>query len=325
MAPSMRCGVLISLMLTQHAAALAPPNSGPNDRRKARLEQRGLSPQPSMKMVSAPPDAESASSLARRTLLTTNQGCWSGWEVAFDPRTGLAKTLDDAYVAEELREWGQSPLGWETFVEDTTDGNLWQRRGFRVLPEAGCAADEVAVAPFAFGLDLTACRVVATDGLTSADSPRRPSGECANAVGQPFVDVRTIFGASELGDRCRVDVKVDAASLCIVACVVCAETRDTATEPPYSSVPKPGSARAKGLDSSMVSKRCGPCFLSEKDGAAWFGADGSTKLKLVNGLLHVGLVPRAGGGVDVDVSLNGRGLRRAFAENGDVLDLERIS
>ena len=36
------------------AAALTPPN-GPNDRRRARLEQRGLSPQPPMQMVAAPP------------------------------------------------------------------------------------------------------------------------------------------------------------------------------------------------------------------------------------------------------------------------------
>ena len=36
------------------AAALTPPNT-PNDRRRARLEQRGLSPQPQMKMVAAPP------------------------------------------------------------------------------------------------------------------------------------------------------------------------------------------------------------------------------------------------------------------------------
>jgi len=36
------------------AAALTPPNT-PNDRRRARLEQRGLSPQPQIKMVAAPP------------------------------------------------------------------------------------------------------------------------------------------------------------------------------------------------------------------------------------------------------------------------------
>ena len=87
--------LLLSLALTQrHAAALTPP-TGPNDRRRARLEQRGLSPQPSVKMVAAPPDAELASSLARRTLLTTQKGCWAGWEVAFDPRTGRPKPLDE--------------------------------------------------------------------------------------------------------------------------------------------------------------------------------------------------------------------------------------
>ena len=45
-------GLLLGLLVP--AAALTPPN-GPNDRRRARLEQRGLSPQPPMQMVAAPP------------------------------------------------------------------------------------------------------------------------------------------------------------------------------------------------------------------------------------------------------------------------------
>ena len=324
MALSMRW-VLISLVA--HAAALRGPANAPNnDRRRARLEQRGLSPQPPLKMVAAPPDAELASSLARRTLLTTQRGCWAGWEVSFDPRTGRPKPLDDAYVAEELREWGQSPLGWETFVEDSGDDSLWQRSGFRVLPEAGCAADEVAVAPFSWGVDLTSCRVVASSHvILAADSPRRPSGECGQAVAQPFVDVRTIFGPSDLGDRIRVDVKIDAASCTIISCVVCAERRDSSTEPPFSSPPKPGSARAKGLDSSSVSSRCGPCFVSSKDGSATFDSDGATKLELVDGLIHVWLAPRNNGGADVGVVLGGRGLRRSIAADGDVVDVGRIS
>ena len=246
--------------------------------------------------------------------------------MAFDPRTGHPKPLDDAYVAEELREWGQSPLGWETFVEDSGDDSLWQRSGFRVLPEAGCAADEVAVAPFSWGVDLASCRVVASShGILAADSPRRPSGECGSAVSQPFVDVRTIFGPSDLGDRIRVDVKVDAASCTIISCVVCAEKRDSSTEPPFSSPPKPGSARAKGLDSSSVSSRCGPCFVSSKDGSATFDEDGATKLELVDGLIHVWLAPRNNGGADVGVVLGGRGLRRSIAADGDVVDVGRIS
>ena len=246
--------------------------------------------------------------------------------MAFDPRTGHPKPLDDAYVAEELREWGQSPLGWETFVEDSGDDSLWQRSGFRVLPEAGCAADEVAVAPFSWGVDLASCRVVASShGILAADSPRRPSGECGSAVSQPFVDVRTIFGPSDLGDRIRVDVKVDAASCTIISCVVCAEKRDSATEPPFSSPPKPGSARAKGLDSSSVSSRCGPCFVTSKDGTATFDEDGATKLELVDGLIHVWLAPRVNGGADVGVVLGGRGLRRSIAADGGVLDVGRIS
>ncbi len=323
--------MLISLLA--HAAALRGPSNAPNnDRRRARLEQRGLSPQPPIKMVAAPPDAELASSLARRTLLTTQKGCWAGWEVSFDIRTGRPKPLDDAYVAEELREWGQSPLGWETFVEDSGDDSLWQRNGYRVLPEAGCAADEVAVAPFSWGVDLAQCRVVASShGILAADSPRRPSGECGSAVSrgsavsQPFVDVRTIFGPSDLGDRIRVDVKVDAASCTIISCVVCAERRDSSTEPPFSSPPKPGSARAKGLDSSSVSSRCGPCFVSSKDGTATFDSDGATKLELVDGLIHVWLAPRNNGGADVGVVLGGRGLRRSIAADGGVLDVGRIS
>ena len=102
--------------------------------------------------------AETLSDLSRFSVLTSNQGCWSGWEVAFDPRTGRPVALDEAYVPEELLEWGAPSR--EKISQPS--GANWERTAFRVLPEAGCAADECSVSVLTFGLDLAAASVVAT-------------------------------------------------------------------------------------------------------------------------------------------------------------------
>ena len=154
--------------------------------------------------------------------------------MAFDPRTGHPKPLDDAYVAEELREWGQSPLGWETFVEDSGEDALWQRSGFRVLPEAGCAADEVAVAPFSWGVDLASCRVVASShGILAADSPRRPSGECGQAVAQPFVAEGTQKKVSVFSWAAATAASEALSSCCGAACLPRELGGTRSNAPPY--------------------------------------------------------------------------------------------
>ena len=90
---------------------------------------------------------------------------------------------DEAFlapVAEELREWGQSPLGWETFVEDSGDDSLWQRNGYRVLPEAGCAADA------ARRLAWCSTSASETEATVSVHAFRREIGRKDRASAAPF-------------------------------------------------------------------------------------------------------------------------------------------
>ena len=283
--------------------------------------------------------AETLSDLSRFSVLTSNQGCWSGWEVAFDPRTGRPVALDEAYVPEELLEWGAPPLGWEVFSRDGARGANWERTAFRVVPEAGCAADECSVSVLTFGLDLAAASVVATRGgrVAAVDSCRYPSGECGEllAAASPFVEVRTIFARDGAGpeaggllaryDRVRVDLKFDARACALVKCVVSCETKDACDAPPYSSPARRGSSRARGLEASDVSRRCGEVFVGRDDGEAAFAPDGSATLTLGAGAVRLAYGPlaaAAGSFLDVSLPAEGLGFRREIAADGALLACE---
>jgi len=72
---------------------------------------------------------------------------WAGYEATFCPKKGTPFPLDDSYVSPDLVEWGQVPLGWETFSVEgpKNDAALTLERHLtRIFPEAGCAADNVA-------------------------------------------------------------------------------------------------------------------------------------------------------------------------------------
>ena len=176
------------LLVAATAYALTPGSPPGGRKPRTKLEQRGLTPADGSTL-------ELGSDLARASILKSNAGCWSGWEVSFCPRTGKALPLDEAYLPEELREWGPPPLGWETFCLDGADGSIWTRSGFRILPEAGCAADEVAASTFSWGLDLSTAFLRATTEAMAVDAPKYPSGECGAAAtgAPPFVEVRTVF------------------------------------------------------------------------------------------------------------------------------------
>jgi hypothetical protein len=79
--------------------------------------------------------------------------------------------------------------------------DTWERQLARVLPECGCAADNVATAPATVCVDLLAARVrcwpLAGSGgsVQLLDSFKRPSGETnvEIAASAPFVECRTLF------------------------------------------------------------------------------------------------------------------------------------
>mmetsp|Transcript_26330 Transcript_26330/g.88502 ORF Transcript_26330/g.88502 Transcript_26330/m.88502 type:complete len:325 (-) Transcript_26330:217-1191(-) len=285
-----------------------------------------------------------AESLDRAALLRTSEGCWAGWEVSFSARDGKAEALDASYVSEDLLEWGQVPLGWEVYSRDDFDGELcaaWTRSSFRVLPEAGCAADEVAVAANSAGVDLgqATVRALAAGDILVVDTRRYPSGETTAAIGAspPFVEARSLFygepgaprrrdgaGAPLLAryDRVRVELKLDPTCAAFVKVAVFMESR-VACGPPFSSKRKPGSSRATGLDATTVSKQCGKCFVSAAgDGSADYGENGETTLSLASGRILLNLKPTEDGGcaLDAELPMDGVTLRRRYAADGALLE-----
>lgn len=117
-------------------------------------------------------------------------GVWVGWEATFSSLSGKAQPLPDNVVPEEMQEWGQTPFGWEVLSnEGPGTGAQWARRVARVLPELGCAADNVAVEQASVEVDLQTAQVHHT-----------PHGACSVwAVDTPaqapstVEEVRTVF------------------------------------------------------------------------------------------------------------------------------------
>jgi len=89
----------------------------------------------------------------------------------------------------------------------------------------------------------------------------------------------------------------------------------------------PGSARARGLDATSVTDRCGKCFARRDVGSAAFDADGGTTLALA-GDVYVSLRPLGAArdsGAALDVSVAGAGLRREVTAAGDVDVVARLA
>lgn len=139
--------------------------------------------------------------LQHEAILASSSGAWAGWEVAFSALTGKPQPIDSIYVPEELAEWGQTPMGWELIVWEGTSGKTrrWERQIARILPELGCAADNVAVATSQDFKELKASHVhtwpLERSTVQIVDSKRFPSGETNEdiAAATPFVECRTIF------------------------------------------------------------------------------------------------------------------------------------
>ena len=203
-------------------------------------------------------------------------GAWAGWQCDFDGATGALRRVPDRYVPEALVEWGQVPDGFEllaaevgrddvsfqglsplttrkspsllaaeALVEHGAAAPRLERRFARMLPEEGCANDNLAAEYSSSTLELLLGDASASDlGVAGDDGdddvPRVALAGCdelgaftldgpASAGGDVW-HLRTIFAASA-GDggarrRVRVTLRFDAAAAAVRGAVrVAAERR----------------------------------------------------------------------------------------------------
>jgi hypothetical protein len=148
----------------------------------------------------------SSLSLQRAAVLAAASGAWAGWENSFSAMTARPKPLDESYVSPDLVEWGQVPMGWEVLSCEgakNSDYTCLERQLARILPEAGCAADNVAISAATHAIDMAnevVCRVRAFPLAGGAaahvvDSGKWPSGETTAEIMAkvPFIECRTFF------------------------------------------------------------------------------------------------------------------------------------
>jgi hypothetical protein len=76
----------------------------------------------------------------RGELENMSVGAWAGYQVSFATTTGKPLPLEERFIPHDLIYWGQVPLSWELFTLDTA----LERYVLRVLPEVGCASENVA-------------------------------------------------------------------------------------------------------------------------------------------------------------------------------------
>jgi len=179
------------------------------------MVRRGVGRRTFGPLLSTAEDRALSRSLEAARYLSKTSGFWAGWEASFSAITGEAKPIDSAYVSEDLREWGQVPLGWEYLASEQASPSSpqsWDMHTYRVLPESGCAADNLAVTQSRRVVDLTQANLRTwtwnrTAGQRSSslhvlDSLRFPSGEVgidASAIA-PFIECRTVFLGDAQGD-----------------------------------------------------------------------------------------------------------------------------
>jgi hypothetical protein len=135
---------------------------------------------------------------------------------SYSPSTGEAVPIDHSYVSPDLIEWGQVPLGFEIFsVESSTNqtAETFTQQLVRILPEAGCAADNVASESTSRTVDLgrgggggVQGRVFPLSDLTvhTIDTHSKPGSGEANSPTAPVTphssyECRTCFYGLEKG------------------------------------------------------------------------------------------------------------------------------
>ena len=70
-------------------------------------------------------------------------GEWAGWQCEFDALTGEVRRVPDHYCSETMLEWDAVPNGFELLTSETFGDDTLARDFLRLLPEEGCAVDDL--------------------------------------------------------------------------------------------------------------------------------------------------------------------------------------
>jgi hypothetical protein len=71
-------------------------------------------------------------------------GEWAGWCCTYGSETGTLRRVNEQYLSDTAVEYGQVPAGFEECTTDSWEDGALVRRSVRLLPETGCAVDNLA-------------------------------------------------------------------------------------------------------------------------------------------------------------------------------------
>jgi len=300
----------------------------------------------SSRLFSGATDAELSDSLSKASFVMDATGLWAGWEASFSALSGEPQPIDEYYVSDDLVEWGQVPRGWQVLsLEGATDeapGSAWSRQVFRVLPESGCAADNVAVAATSSAVDLSRAipgswRPPPEDlrpvVLQTLDTGRWPSGEVGPSLAHapPFIECRTVVSCPTQGGpgdlppifmdrpdgparhRALVEFKFDAAVANIASSTIAVSIMTKVDE---------GSASEKNSPAAVVAEAvlgaAGASAQRGGGGGRRLGVDASTLARVAGGKNFA--ERRWEGALAPQASFHAQGVTRLVLPGGIVLE-----
>ena len=129
-------------------------------------------------------------------------GEWAGWQCEFDASTGKVRRVPDHYCSETMVEWDAVPNGFELLSSETLGEAEVSRKFLQLLPEEGCAVDDLSGEKSSSALDAT--RLRGAGGVFTLDGGDRDDEK----------HLRTFFAAASDDDgaprRVRVSFRTDA-------------------------------------------------------------------------------------------------------------------
>jgi len=188
-------------------------------------------------------------------------GEWAGWCCTFG-KTGTLRRVDEKYLSATALEWGQLPAGFEECTTESWEDESLVRRTVRLMPETGCAVDNLAAEvsratlPTAAHLAVNA-RACAVDAVAESDVWRCETVFCG--LGDPRPRERR--GAIECSaERTRVALTFDPQHGALAAGPVVVWQERRWSETPSLQVKEDRGSRS-GLDASWVFSAVGlSCF-----------------------------------------------------------------
>lgn len=221
-------------------------------------------------------------------------GEWAGWQCDFDASSGALVPVPEHYCSETRIEWGQIPPGFEVLSSEAVGPAAIERSFLRILPEEGCAVDDLAGERSSS--ELAVGSIVGGAGVYAADA------DDTEARGE--WRLRTVFAAPAApGDpaaaarRVRVSLSTDAAGAApsrrtprIRVAVERRWSASAALETSPSRDTKGNIARA-GVASTWLTKKINaPCFGTDAAAApagAGVALPGGVAVAFVDGAVRV--------------------------------------